>query len=71
MSGGDVDENLAVLRSREFIWRFIRDQNLLPVLFEDKCSLSPGTIRLAWCAYPLSGKMQRSRLSGRTRPFRF
>jgi len=35
-SGGNADENLAVLRSRDFIWRFIRDQNLMPVLFEDK-----------------------------------
>lgn len=34
-SGGSVEENLAVLKSREFLWRFIKDEKLMPVLFED------------------------------------
>ncbi|MFC1545944.1 Wzz/FepE/Etk N-terminal domain-containing protein [Pseudomonadota bacterium] len=33
--GGSVEENLAVLKSREFLWKFIKDQKLMPVLFED------------------------------------
>ena len=33
--GGNVEENLAVLKSREFLWKFIKDQKLTPVLFED------------------------------------
>jgi len=34
-SGNTTDEALAVLRSRSFTEDFIRDRNLLPVLFED------------------------------------
>jgi len=33
--GGSVEENLAVLRSREFLWKFIKDQKLMPILYED------------------------------------
>jgi len=33
--GGNVEENLAVLQSREFLWSFIKDQKLMPVLFAD------------------------------------
>ena len=33
--GGDVDQAIAVLTSREFLWKFIQDNNLLPVLFAD------------------------------------
>jgi len=33
--GGSVEENLAVLKSREFLWQFIKDQKLMPILFED------------------------------------
>ncbi len=33
--GGSVEENLAVLKSREFLWQFIKDQKLMPVLFAD------------------------------------
>ncbi|MCF7822521.1 MAG: hypothetical protein K9M17_08815 [Mariprofundaceae bacterium] len=33
--GGNVEENLAVLKSREFLWKFINDQKLMPILFED------------------------------------
>jgi len=32
--GGSVEENLAVLKSREFLWRFINDQKLMSILFE-------------------------------------
>ncbi len=34
--GGNVEENLAVLQSREFLWGFIKDKKLMPVLFEDE-----------------------------------
>lgn len=33
--GGRTEENLAILKSREFIWKFIKDNKLMPVLFED------------------------------------
>ncbi len=33
--GGSVEENLAVLKSRKFLWMFIKDQKLMPILFED------------------------------------
>ena len=31
-----VAENLAVLKSREFIWKFIKDEKLMPILFADE-----------------------------------
>lgn len=33
--GGNVGKNLAVLKSREFLWQFIKEEQLIPVLFED------------------------------------
>jgi uncharacterized protein involved in exopolysaccharide biosynthesis len=30
-----VEENIAVLKSREFIWGFVKDEKLMPVLFAD------------------------------------
>jgi len=33
--GGSTEENLAVLKSREFIWKFVKEKKLMPVLFED------------------------------------
>ena len=33
--GGSTEENLAVFKSRQFIWKFIRDEKLMPTLFED------------------------------------
>jgi len=33
--GGSTEENLAVLQSREFLWKFVQDKKLMPVLFED------------------------------------
>ena len=33
--GGSVEQNIAVLKSREFIWNFVKDEKLMPVLFED------------------------------------
>jgi len=33
--GGNIEESLAVLKSREFLWRFVKDEKLMPVLFED------------------------------------
>ncbi|ATX79652.1 LPS O-antigen chain length determinant protein, WzzB/FepE family [Mariprofundus aestuarium] len=32
--GGSVEENLAVLKSREFLWKFFKDEKLMPILFE-------------------------------------
>jgi len=34
-SGGNVEENIAILKSREFLWSFIKDKKLMPILFED------------------------------------
>jgi uncharacterized protein involved in exopolysaccharide biosynthesis len=34
--GGSTEENLAVLNSREFLWKFIQEKKLMPILFEDK-----------------------------------
>lgn len=59
--GGNVQENLAVLTSRKFLWRFIEDQKLLPILFyEDWDSESgrwliddPEKIPSLWDAYRL------------------
>jgi uncharacterized protein involved in exopolysaccharide biosynthesis len=34
-SAGDVEVNLAVLKSREFLWAFVKENKLKPVLFED------------------------------------
>jgi uncharacterized protein involved in exopolysaccharide biosynthesis len=36
--GGQVsiEENLAVLQSREFLWKFVQEKKLMPILFEDK-----------------------------------
>jgi len=34
-SGGNTAENLAILKSRKFLWEFIKDNNLMPILFED------------------------------------
>jgi len=34
-SSGSTDENLAVLKSREFIWKFVKDNKLMAILFED------------------------------------
>jgi len=33
--GGSTAENLAVLKSREFIWKFVKDNKLMSILFED------------------------------------
>lgn len=34
--GGSTEENLAVLQSREFLWKFVQDKKLMPILFEDE-----------------------------------
>ncbi|GAV19881.1 cryptic autophosphorylating protein tyrosine kinase Etk [Mariprofundus micogutta] len=34
--GGNIEENLAVLKSRDFLWKFIKAQKLMPILFEDE-----------------------------------
>jgi uncharacterized protein involved in exopolysaccharide biosynthesis len=34
--GGSTEENLAVLKSREFLWKFVQEKKLMPVLFEDE-----------------------------------
>ena len=35
VGGGSVDQHIAVLKSREFIWGFVKDEQLMPILFED------------------------------------
>ena len=34
--GGNVEENIAVLKSRDFLWQFVQEKKLMPVLFEDQ-----------------------------------
>jgi len=36
---GSVDENLAVLQSKEFLWKFVQESQMMPLLFE------PGMVR--------------------------
>lgn len=38
--GGSTEENLAILKSREFLWKFVQDNKLMPVLFEDEWDAS-------------------------------
>ncbi len=45
-SGGRKEEALAILRSRAFTERFIREGNLLPVLFADKWDAANGRWRV-------------------------
>jgi uncharacterized protein involved in exopolysaccharide biosynthesis len=33
--GGSVEENLAVLKSKDFLWKFVQDKKLMPILFKD------------------------------------
>jgi len=33
--GGSTEENLAVLKSRDFLWKFAQEKKLMPILFED------------------------------------
>ncbi|MBI5138148.1 MAG: hypothetical protein HZA24_12560 [Nitrospirae bacterium] len=62
--GGGVEENLAVLQSRDFIWAFVREKDLLPVLFADDWDAARGAWRKAdpdgqpdlWDAYRLFAK---------------
>jgi uncharacterized protein involved in exopolysaccharide biosynthesis len=35
LSGGNTEQSLAVLKSREFLWNFVQEKKLMPVLFED------------------------------------
>lgn len=34
--GGNTEENLAVLKSREFLWKFVQENKLMPILFDEK-----------------------------------
>lgn len=34
--GSNVDEGLAVLKSRDFLWKFVQDKRLMPILFESE-----------------------------------
>ncbi len=33
---GSTEENIAVLKSREFIWKFVQENNLMPILFQEQ-----------------------------------
>ncbi|MDO8264150.1 MAG: Wzz/FepE/Etk N-terminal domain-containing protein [Gallionella sp.] len=33
--GGSTEESLAVLKSRDFLWKFVQEKKLMPILFED------------------------------------
>ena len=34
--GGSTDESIAVLQSRDFLWKFVNEQKILPLLFADE-----------------------------------
>jgi hypothetical protein len=34
--GGSTDESLAVLKSRDFLWKFVQEKKLMPILFESE-----------------------------------
>jgi uncharacterized protein involved in exopolysaccharide biosynthesis len=34
-ANSSVEENIAVIKSRGFIWEFVKDEKLMPILFED------------------------------------
>ncbi|MDD5057507.1 MAG: Wzz/FepE/Etk N-terminal domain-containing protein [Sideroxydans sp.] len=36
LGGGDADENLAVMQSNNFLWKFVQEKNLMPILFENE-----------------------------------
>lgn len=36
LGGGSAEENLAILKSREFLWKFVQEKKLMPILFEDE-----------------------------------
>jgi uncharacterized protein involved in exopolysaccharide biosynthesis len=36
LGGGSTDESLAVLKSRDFLWKFVQEKKLMPILFESK-----------------------------------
>lgn len=42
-SSPNLQENLAILQSREFIWHFIKDKKLMPLLFIDRWDAKKGT----------------------------
>jgi uncharacterized protein involved in exopolysaccharide biosynthesis len=58
-SSSNIETNIATLKSREFIYRFIKDNELMPVLFEDMwdkgkkawISNDPEEIPTQWKAY--------------------
>jgi len=35
LGGGSTEESLAVLQSREFLWKFVQEKKLMPILFKD------------------------------------
>lgn len=41
-SGSNVSEALAVLQSREFLWQFVQENNLLPILFAKQWDAEKG-----------------------------
>jgi uncharacterized protein involved in exopolysaccharide biosynthesis len=34
--GSSIDEGLAVLQSRDLLWKFVQEKKIMPILFEDK-----------------------------------
>jgi len=59
--GGDIKVNLAVLKSREFLWAFVKENKLKPVLFADEWDAERKTWRekepSRWGAYRKISKM--------------
>jgi len=42
VGGGGSEEDLAVLKSRNFLWHFIKEENLMPVLFKEAWDADKG-----------------------------
>jgi uncharacterized protein involved in exopolysaccharide biosynthesis len=51
-SSSSVEENLAVLQSRTFLWTFIQENSLMPILFEDAWD----TARKTWKKSDIKGQ---------------
>lgn len=54
-SADSAEENLAILRSREFLWQFVKDENLMPILFEGAAAGESSSAK--WRAYRAFSKL--------------
>jgi len=43
VGSSNIEENIAVIKSREFIWSFVKDEKMMPMLFEDDWDVEANT----------------------------